>query len=200
VILAERTLFLASAGAALLISGLMTVMSEGRWIRQTARLGTELAIVFVLVGLGLSRSWERNPVWHNQEVLLRHTVVDAPRSYSAHLALARFLSDSGAAAEADPHFRDAAVIEPGLVSREREAGDRFRLAGYCRPAVRRYRLPLLVKPEDLTVRASLVACLLQLARFEEVRRVAVPGLADPAQGDFFRRAIRSADSALAGSR
>ena len=200
VILAERTLFLASAGAAIFIGGVMPAWAERRLPQDAWRMRAALAIVAVLIALGLSGSWERNQVWRDQEALLRQTVVDAPRSYAAHLALARFLSDSGTAAEAEPHFREAAAIEPALVLREYAAGERFRLAGYCRPAIRRYRLPLMVRPENSAVRASLVACLLQLGRFEDVRIVAVPGLTDPANADFFRQAIRSADSALAGAR
>jgi hypothetical protein len=200
VILAERTLLLASAGAALFIGGLMPAQSGSRSPAEAWRVWAGRAIVALLVALGVWRSSERNPVWHDQETLLRHSVADAPRSYGAHLALARFLSDSGAAAEAGPHFREAAAIEPTLVVRERAAGDRFRLAGYCRPAVRRYRLPLLVRPEDAGVRAAAVECLLTLGRFEEARAVALPGVHDPATGAFFRRAIGSADSAIAGSR
>jgi len=201
VILAERTLFLASAGAALFIGGLMSAVSASRSSpRESWRLQAALAVVALLVGLGVWRSWVRNPVWRDQEALLRHTAADAPRSYAAHLALARFLSDSGAAAEADPHFREAAAIEPTLVIRERAVGDRFRLAGYCRPALRRYRLPLLVRPEDSGVRAAVVECLLQVGRFEEARLMALPGLQDPAASAFFRRAVDSADSALVGSR
>ncbi len=194
VILAERTLFLASAGAMLLVGGLLDRQTASYTWRRTA-----VAVLALMSVLGIWRSADRGRDWRDQKTLLHQTVVDAPRSYGAHLSLARFLSDSGSAAEAELHFRDAATIEPALVAREKQAGDRFRAAGYCRPAVRRYRLPLLIRPDDSSVRAAMVTCLLDLGRFAEARRLAEPGLRDPATSEFFRQATRRADSALAGA-
>ena len=74
--------------------------------------------------------------------------------------------------------------------------DQYRLAGFCRPAVRHYRGPLLLRPGDIAVRKSLVTCLLELKRYDEVGAVAGAATQDPEQGAFFREAIRVADSAL----
>jgi hypothetical protein len=199
VILAERTLFLATAGATLFIAGLMPAVRRDASQSAAGLVRLAWAGVAVVVVLGVARSWQRGGVWRDQETLLRQTVVDSPRSYSAHLALARLLSDSGAVGEAEPHFREAAMIQPTLVDRERIAGDRYRMEGYCRPAIRRYRLPLLLRPRDSALRASVVACLINLGRYSEVRAIAEPGLEDPAAHHFFRRAIHTADSALAAA-
>ena len=194
--LAERTLFLASAGATLALGTLASLPWPSRRLAMPMRwvAGTGVAI---LLALGLIRSTSRAQIWRTQESLLEHTVVDAPRSYGAHLALGRFLDDSGKTSLAEPHFREAAALNPGLPDRERRLGDQFRLNGLCRPAVRHYRLPLAARPEDVVVRASSVACLLHLGRFEEARVTAEPGLNDPRSRAYFERAIRTADSALA---
>ena len=136
-------------------------------------------------------------MWRTQESLLEQTVVDAPRSYGAHLALARFLDDSGKTILAGPHFREAAALNPAVLDRERRLGDQFRLNGLCRPAVRHYRFPLVARPEDAVVRASSVACLLHLGKYQEARVTAEPGLNDPRSRAYFERAIRTADSVLA---
>jgi hypothetical protein len=154
-------------------------------------------MVAILLALGLIRSTSRAQIWRTQESLLEQTVIDAPRSYGAHLVLARFLDDSGKTSRAEPHFREAATLNPALLDRERRLGDQFRLNGLCRPAVRHYRLPLIARPEDVVVRASSVACLLHLGRYREARTTAEPGLSDPKSRAYFERAIRMADSVLA---
>jgi hypothetical protein len=197
VVLAERTLFLASAGAMLAVAAMISFAQGGleklapglRWLVPAG-----VAVVLVL---GMARSRSRSRVWHDPETLIRQTAMDAPRSYTAHLALARFFQDSGKVSLAEGHFREAATIMPVLVDRERAVADAFRREGLCRPAVRHYRLPLLIRPGDTSIRGGLVACLLDLGSYREVISVAAPGLTDPAAGGYFQRAVRSADSALA---
>jgi hypothetical protein len=200
VVLAERTLFLASAGASLAVGVVLAgLWQSARPVSAPVRWAAAAGAVILLV-LGLMRSASLTQVWKTQASLLEHTVIDAPRSYGAHLALARFLDDSGKVVAAQPHFRAAAALNPLLADRERTLGDRFRLNGLCRPAVRHYRLTLVVRPEDTAARASTVACLLDLGRYAEVRGIAEPGLTDPTWKSYLEQAIREADSALAAKR
>jgi len=153
IILAERTLVLASAGAMLGIGALVSVAWRAgaqRWITAT--------LVGILVVLGALRTRSRDLVWHDQGTLLRETVLDAPRSYAAHLALARFLEDSGSAGDAARAYRNAVAIRPSLVGRDRALADEYRRAGLCRPAVRLYRRALIIVPDDSAMRAALMAC------------------------------------------
>jgi predicted TPR repeat methyltransferase len=89
-------------------------------------------------------------------------VRDAPRSYAAHLALSRFLDDSGDQPAAFAQYRLAAALKPSLPDDERRMADEFRREGLCAPAVRRYRRILSLHPEDTGVRAALDECLLRL--------------------------------------
>lgn len=152
ILLAERTLFLATAGAMLGVGALASLAgkSGSRWI--------VLPLIGVLVVLGTLRSRSRERVWHDQGTLLRATVLDAPRSYAAHLALARFLEDSGTAGDAAREYRNAVTIRPSIVGRDRALADEYRRAGLCRPAVRLYRRALTIVPDDSAMRASLLAC------------------------------------------
>jgi hypothetical protein len=155
--LAERTLFLASAGAALAAGAILALA----WRAGGGK--APVALVLLLVTLGAWRSRSRVRVWQDQKTLLHQTVADAPKSYVAHLALVRFLEDSGSAAAAASHYRQAAMLKPDLVAQDHALGDRYRAAGFCRPAVRLYRRGLSVVPGDARLRASLVSCLLELA-------------------------------------
>ena len=157
--LAERTLFLASAGAALLVGALLgpALQPGGRPATSPLR-GVALAGVGILLGLGLWRSRSRIPVWRDQGVLLHQTVADAPKSIGAHLSLVRFLEDSGSVVDARRHYREATLLNPGQLAQDRALGDQYRAAGLCQPAVRLYRRVLSVIPADPVVRASLRSC------------------------------------------
>lgn len=196
--LAERTLFLSSVGAVLTAGAILAAIWGATEAQRSRVMHWPIAAaVAVLLVLGVLRSRSRSQVWADQETLLQQTALDAPRSYAAHLALSRFVGDSGSRAVADSHYRQAVALKPKLLDQERTMADQFRLAGLCRPAVRHYRGPLLVRPQDLEVRKLLVSCLLELGHYAEVGVIARAGTQDPGQGAFFREAIRIADSALA---
>lgn len=199
--LAERTLFLSSAGVVLAAGAVLAAIcgTAEAPLSRVSRWPVAAALAVLLV-LGVLQSRSRSQVWADQQTLLRQTALDAPRSYAAHLALSRFLGDSGSRAVAEAHYRQAVTLKPALLEQERSMADQFRLAGFCRPAVRHYRGPLLLRPDDVAVRKSLVACLLELGRYDEVAALAGAATQDSRQGSFFREAIRIADSALAASR
>lgn len=158
IVLAERTLFLASAGAALVAGGIVSMAWRDPALSRVGRWGAALLVLSLLV-LGLSAGRARHRVWRNQETLLRHTVIDAPRSFAAHLALARFLEDSGSVRDAAAEYRRAVEIRPALVHRDRALADQYRLAGLCRPAVRLYRRLQLISPGDAGLASALDECL-----------------------------------------
>ena len=157
VVLAERTLFLATVGTALAAGAVL----ELAWRPETASAavrGAAFAAMLVLVTLGLLRSRARHTDWRDQETLLRRTVLDAPKSFSAHLGMTRFLEDSGSATLATESYRKALAIRPELLHLDRTRADQYRQEGFCRPATRLYRRVLAIVPEDSGLRASLRAC------------------------------------------
>ena len=157
--LAERTLFLASAGAALAVGAVLSLVgeSDGRG-RTPALRGGVIAAAAVLLVLGIWRSRSRIPVWRDLGTLLHQTVADAPKSIGAHLSLVRFLEDSGSVVDARQHYREATRLNPGQLDQDRALGDQYRAAGLCQPAVRLYRRVLSVVPEDPVVRESIRSC------------------------------------------
>ena len=157
VVLAERTLFLATIGVALAAGALLARAWPASGTAPAAR-WPAFAAMLLLVTLGLLRSRARHGDWRDQETLLRRTVVDAPKSFSAHLAMTRFLEDSGSATLATASYRNALAIRPELFGLDRARADQYRQEGFCRPASRLYRRLLGVVPDDSGLRASLRAC------------------------------------------
>ena len=158
VALAERTLFLASAGAVLAAGWLGAAVWRRGW-----KIPAVIVLALLLI-LGTRGSRARIRIWKDQRTLLEQTVLDAPRSYSAHVGLARFLEDSSTTDAAAERFRQAAIIRPSLVELERATADHYRQTGFCPAAVRHYRRALAVLPGDSAMQASLNACLLGLPR------------------------------------
>jgi hypothetical protein len=161
--LAERTLFLASAGAALALGALLSLLwrTAPGPTPHLVRWGVGLGVGLLLV-LGANRSRSRALVWQDQRTLLHQTILDAPKSYAARLALVRFLEDSGSTSVAASHYREATRLNPAQLAQDRVLGEQYRAAGYCQPAVRLYRRVLSVVPEDSQVRGSLANCLVRL--------------------------------------
>ena len=88
IVLAERTLFLASIGAMLVVAGLIAgVMRDNAASVRPAVTRLIYGLLAVAVGLGASRSWSRYHVWRTQLGLWTQTVIDAPDSYRAWVAL-----------------------------------------------------------------------------------------------------------------
>ena len=86
IVLAERTLFLPSVGAMLVLGGLLagTTTGPSASISRQWVLGV---LVAVAVLLGASRSWSRYYVWRSQIRLWTQNVIDAPDSYRAWVGL-----------------------------------------------------------------------------------------------------------------
>lgn len=194
-VLAERTLFLASAGLSI-CAGVAAVhawraMSERGRVQQVA---TATAFA-ALLGIGVIRSSARNVAWHDNERLFRQTVLDVPTSYRAHWMLAELLTDAGHTQEGLDEMLIAVVLgrknDPGLLS---FAADRFRMANQCPRAMGMYRKALDIDPTLPELRFNASVCLLQLGKLDEAKLLARQGLVSAATDSHLQRVLVVADS------
>lgn len=166
IVMAERTLYTPSIGFLLTVGALVQVLLAGRsdprraarWLAATC--GT-------LVALGVARSAMRHLDWRNQLYYWAKTVEDAPLSYRAHLAHGQLLWGLGYEGASVSAFHTSFALFPKGWWIPNELGNRFRLRGDCHPALDLYAQSLEVNPDQPNTRASKIACLVYLARYDE---------------------------------
>jgi hypothetical protein len=172
--LAERALFLPSAGVALVLGYVFAFL----WARASepgprrAMAGAAIAVLLA----GVAKSSTRGPVWKDNEALFHQTVKDTPRSYRAHLQLGELLTDQRKTAEGLN-----ALVTAVALSRPQDywvrwfVADRFHAAGQFDVAVRFYMEALALKPSDARVRYGTAMALLSLGDSTQARAIAAEG-------------------------
>lgn len=100
VLIAERTLYLPSVGAALLAGWAIAAV----WSRAPR---AALAVLAFVVAAGAVRTATRNPIWRNNEAVFRQILVDAPTSFRAPWTRAMLMAEAGDSAGAEHELRRA---------------------------------------------------------------------------------------------
>jgi hypothetical protein len=195
IVLAERTLLLASVGVVLAVGGLGAFLVERA--SPAARLLLASAVGALLI-LGVYRSTTRHPVWADQFGLWYETANrDAPKSYRAHHALAEMYYMAGAEGRAEREYRLAIEYSPAMVSQVYlDYANKLRLKGHCYPAAELYRTSLRIRPNNMAVRASLIACLVHMGAYREALALARVGVAYDWQLPTWQAIRHTVDSAL----
>jgi tetratricopeptide (TPR) repeat protein len=166
VVLAERTLFLPSAGVMLAVgAGFGALLEAGVGYRRLALGGGG-----VLVLLGAWRSAVRQPVWRDSATLSAQTVRDAPQNYRAHWTYALNLYEHGQREMAFTQMATAMVLYPYDPNMFSDAGDLYRTDGQCERSLDFYQRALDLIPDLIYTRSRLASCYMRLGRYPEARR------------------------------
>ncbi len=116
VLLAERTLYLASVGVCLGVGAI----AERYLLSRPAMVVAATASVTLAFGV---RTWTRTPVWHDDRAYLLALLADHPESYEAHLAAGHALRGANALDQADRELVIARQLFPRDSIVYREAAD-----------------------------------------------------------------------------
>jgi hypothetical protein len=116
VLLAERTLYLASVGVCLVAGA----VAERYLLARPAMVVA--ATASIVLGFSI-RTWTRTPVWHDDRAYLLALLVDHPESYEAHLAAGRALRGANALDQAERELVIARRLFPRDSVVYREAAD-----------------------------------------------------------------------------
>ena len=192
VLLAERTLYLASVGAVLAAAG-VAERGFARLTSPSARRAAAVALA-VIVLLAAARSATRGTVWSDNENLLRQVEREAPDNYRAHRTLAQHLDRQGRLDDAAREYRrsialwgrDPKVYEDLAILLDRQGRDSEAVAVLSEG--------LGVEPAAPAMRSKLYYLEAARGDWPAARGTAQAGLA---LGDtMFAALVRRADSAL----
>ena len=193
IVLAERTLFLASAGAMLVVGAATGALLAWRPAWRTAL----VAAAAVLVLLGTGRSASRQPVWRDTGTLFAQSIQDAPRNYRVHWTYALYLYENGHRESAFKELATAIELFPADPSLYADAGDLYRTDGQCDRSIPLYGRALALTPDLQFTRSRLASCYMRLGRYAEARRELSRLVAEGAPE--FGRFIPAVDSAAAAN-
>ena len=195
VLLAERTLYLASVGVVLAIAG----VAERVWRRLPSGTVQRLALAStaILLLAAAARSARRAAIWHDNDTLFRQVEVEAPNNYRAHRTLALHLDRQGQLDAAEREYRrsialwgrDPSMYEDLAILLHRQERDA--------EAVSVLSTGLDIAPSAPVMRSKLYYIQAGHGEWQEARATAAAGLA---LGDtMFAPLVRLADSALASA-
>jgi hypothetical protein len=116
VVLAERTLYLPSAGLCLAVGA----VAERYVLHRSAMVAAATASVVLAFGI---RTWTRTPSWRDDRTYMLILLADHPESYEAHYAMGRVLRGANALDDATRELALARRLYPRDPAVYREAAD-----------------------------------------------------------------------------
>jgi hypothetical protein len=164
VIMAERLLYLPSAGACLAGGAALVALATRRWGPDAVAAGAAwwtprrkavAAITLIPVCVLSLRTAARVNDWFDQLTLFEATVRTSPRSALAHVNLATAYQALGRLPEAERHFRAAVGIAPARPGAHFNLGAVLEGQGRLAEAASAYREAMRLAPHDARSTASL---------------------------------------------
>jgi tetratricopeptide (TPR) repeat protein len=150
-IMAERLIYLPSAGFCLLAGALLASLAgapPGAPVAlarlAAARVALPLAVVLALYA---ARTWTRNQVWRDPLVFFTAMVEDAPRSARSQRELGGALAAAGRIDDARRAFERSLAIMPDDPATLYNLGNALLQAGQLEAAIAAYERALAVKPD-----------------------------------------------------
>lgn len=199
IMLAERTLFLSSVGAMLVVGGGIVWLADAlaaprmrAWVPTVAGV---LAAGLIIAG-GI-RSATRSMVWHDNGRLFAQTVIDEPLVYRGHFMYGNYLFDTKRLREGEAQYRRALALFPYDPSLSFSMAEQYYNAHNCAAALPLLRWTRALDPEFPVGRTQLAFCLLHEGHPAEARTVALEATRFGRELPLLRQLIAAADSTQA---
>jgi hypothetical protein len=200
IVIAERTLFLPSLGAMIVIGGLL-VPAMAAWrarFADRATLAPQLLCAAMLI-TGVVRSERRSMVWHDNDTLFQHAIVDAPLSYRAHYMYGSWLFQHRHIIAGEAQYKIALKLFPYDPYMTFNLAERYREFGMCQHAIPQYRWTLGLDPSFPLGRTQLADCLLQVHDYDGAKVAALDALKAGGPSRITHYIIKLADSSKAAA-
>ena len=202
VLLAERTLFLASFGPALVGGGVVArlaprLTASPLWTFGVTRTAVR-ALVAGALAITAAHSSARQLAWRDNETMLTTLIVEAPENFRGHFWLGDSLLRAGQLREGERALFRAMALWPEHDDPPLGLAIYYQRNGLCAVALPLYRRVIELEPLKPTPRFGEAGCLLSDRRYTAARAAAVRALASGAQAArAFNLVIFEADSSLA---
>jgi hypothetical protein len=204
IVLAERTLFLPSVGAMLVVGG--TAVAVGKWLQLSSgemavARATRWAVLACSLALiaGIVRSELRTRVWHDNATLFSNMIVDAPNSYRAHYMFGAWSFEKNHQRIGESEYKKALALFPYDPFLAYNLAEQYRAVGLCKPAIPLYRWTRGLDANFPLGRIALTQCLLSTGDFPAARVAAFEAVSVGASLKILRPMIAYVDSALAAN-
>jgi hypothetical protein len=200
IVLAERTLFLPSLGA-MIVLGTLLVPAVAVWRERftgAGRFAPQLLCGVILV-TGAARSERRSTVWHDNDTLFRNAVVDSPLAYRTHYMLGSWLFQHRHMKEGEAQYKIALKLFPYDPYMTFNLAERYREFGLCQPAIPFYRWTWDLDPDFPMGRTQLATCLLEVGEYDAAKLAALGALKAGGPARITHRIITLADSSKAAA-
>jgi hypothetical protein len=195
IVLAERTLFLPSVGAMLVLGGIVVVVARRSPAGEPRSRSLALAAVAAVLIAATVRSVSRTAVWKDNETLFNRAVIDSPLSYRAHYMLGAWSFENGRKRIGEEEYHRALSLFPYDPALSYNMAEQYRRVGMCAPAVPLYRWTRDLDPNFPYGRAAHAECLLEIGRYDDAKQMALLALSAGGEVKLARRLIFLADSA-----
>lgn len=202
IVLAERTLFLPSVGAMLIVGGTALVIAErlresprAAQLRMMARIACAAALA-----AGAVRSITRTRVWRDNDTLFAHAVLDAPDSYRTHYVLGSWYLEQKKKRLAEAEYRKGLKLFPYDPYLAFGLAEEYRTSGICQAALPLYRWAREVDPEFPIGRTQYALCLFDAGQYDLAKHYALEAVRAGGLLRGLHELIHDIDSARAAPR
>jgi protein O-mannosyl-transferase len=177
VLIAERTLFMATVGVAVIAGVIATAVVERlSFAARPIRIAGGAVLAGALL-VAAAESSSRQSVWFNNETLTASLVLEAPDNFRGHYWLGDALFREGKLVEGEQALRRAMELWPAHEGPPLALALRYHERGLCTPAMPLYARALQLAPERVTPYFGLASCLLDQGQLLRARRTASEGVA-----------------------
>lgn len=170
-LIAERTLLFPSVGVMIFIGALIPDIYEWLSARRLQYAGA--AAVAALLVAGTWRSAIRQKVWHDDDILFKTAVRDAPDSYRAHFMLGAWFMENNRMRDGEAEYRRGMQLfqfDPFMAF---SFAENYRRFGICKPAIDLYRWAITIDTTMVMGRPQIANCLLLENKLDSAKAAAV---------------------------
>ncbi len=204
VLLAERTLFLASLGPALVAGALVARLGPRLTASRGWAVGASRTTMIAAMGGALAitaaHSSARQLAWRDNPTMLATLIIEAPENFRGHFWLGDSLLRAGQLRDGERSMIRAMELWPAHDGPPLGLAIYYQQHGLCAAALPLYRRVIALEPAKPTPRFGEAGCLLSDRRYSAARAAAVRALTQGTRAArAFNVVIMQADSALAAT-